>query len=88
MLLTIFAIWTVFIPVAILAIGSDAANRREVRSAQNSDRSTPDLVVNDAKAPRGRKAPRCARRVGRAGRATARRGCPELAGNAGRRTSA
>ena len=69
MLLTIVAIWTIIIPLAVLAISWEGANRREERAAQARSRSL--------EKPRPAGVPQCAGRAARPGRSRARRVCPE-----------
>ena len=77
MVLTVVAIWAVVIPVAILAISWGASDRREDNSMQTNE------SVSTGKLPTA--VPRRPRRAARPSRATARRVCPELAGDARRR---
>ena len=77
MLLTVVAIWAVVIPAASLAISWGASDRRETRKAQTNESVS-------TREPRTAVSPRAHRAV-RPGRITARRTCPELAGDARRR---
>jgi hypothetical protein len=84
MLLTIVAIWAVVLPIAILAISWHAANVREARGSQTTDRSTPELRRSTAPAAF---LPACAVRTARPRRTITRRVCPELRRNAGYRSA-
>ena len=77
MLFTIVAIWAVVIPVAVLAISWRAPDRREARKAQ-TDESVSTREPRTAVSPR-------AHRAVRRSSTSARRTCPELAGDARRR---
>ncbi len=77
MLFTIVAIWAVVIPVAVLAVSWGAPDRRETREAQTNESVS-------SREPRTAVPPRAHRAV-RPTRITARRTCPELAGDARRR---
>jgi len=77
MLFTIVAIWAVVIPVAVLAVSWGAPDRRETRKAQTNESVS-------TREPRTAVTPRAHRAV-RPSRITARRTCPELAGDARRR---
>ena len=77
MLFTIVAIWAVVIPVAVLAISWRAPDRREARKAQSNESVS-------TREPRTAVSPRAHRAVRRS-RTSARRTCPELAGDARRR---
>ncbi|MGZ4299930.1 MAG: hypothetical protein ACXVVK_23080 [Solirubrobacteraceae bacterium] len=69
MLLTIIAIWAIVIPLVVLAISWEAANRREARTAQGSGRTGAKRL------PAGM--PRCTRRALRPRRTITRRVCPQ-----------
>ncbi len=74
MLVVMVAIWAVVIPVAVLAISWQAPDRPEAGTAQTNYSVSPGK--HPAPAPwRG------PRRAARLGGATARRVCPELAGD-------
>jgi hypothetical protein len=65
--LAIIAIWAIIIPLVVLAVSWESANRREARAAQAHDRS------GTKQSP-----PRCVIRASRPRRTVTRRHCPEL----------
>ncbi len=77
MLLTIVAIWAVVIPLVILGVSWQAANRRDARPAQARGRSIPTH--------RQPGVPECVARAARPSRTTRRRVCPQFARGARRR---
>jgi hypothetical protein len=63
--LAIIAIWSIVIPLVVLAVCWESAKRREARAAKAGKRSAASL-------------PRCATRTPRPRRTVTRRRCPEL----------
>jgi len=63
--LAIIAIWAILIPLVVLAVCWESANRREARAAKAGKR-------------RAATQPRCATRPPRPRRTVTRRRCPEL----------
>jgi hypothetical protein len=77
MLVTIVAIWAVVIPIVILGVSWQAANRRDARAAEARGRSVPTH--------RQPVVPACVARAARPSRTTTRRVCPQLDRGARRR---
>jgi hypothetical protein len=75
--MTIVAIWAVVIPLVILGVSWQAADRRDARAAQAGGRSVPTRRQPDV--------PACVARAARPSRATTRRVCPQRARGARRR---
>lgn len=74
---TIVAIWAIAIPLVVLVISWQAANRRDARAAQAQGRSVPTH--------RQPGVPACVARAARPSRTTTRRLCPQLERGARRR---
>jgi hypothetical protein len=65
--LAIIAIWAIIIPLVVLAISWESANRRQARAAQAKRRTGAKHL-----------SPRCVLRTTRPRRTVTRRRCPEL----------